>query len=93
MKKIVLAATVVLAGFSSLAYAEDSHDCGSVPQEKWMSKEALAGKAKTMGLDVRRVKIEGGCYEVYAIDAKGNKVERIFNPETGVVVGDEEGED
>ena len=89
MKKIILATAVVLAGFSSLAYAEDSHDCGNAPQEKWMSKEALADKAKTMGLDVRRVKIEGGCYEVYAIDAKGNKVETLFNPETGEMLGNE----
>ena len=89
MKTIILATAVVLVGFSSLAYAEDSHDCGNAPQEKWMSKEALADKAKTMGLDVRRVKIEGGCYEVYAIDAKGDKVETLFNPETGEMLGNE----
>ncbi|WP_082342786.1 MULTISPECIES: PepSY domain-containing protein [Shinella] len=41
------------------------------------------------GLDVRRIKVENGCYEVYAIDAKGAKVETIFNPQTGEPVGSE----
>lgn len=89
MKKIVIATSILLAGLASVAHAEDSHNCGNAPQEKWMTKEALTDKAKAMGLDVRRVKVEGGCYEVYAIDGKGNKVEKIFNPETGEVVGDE----
>ena len=49
----------------------------------------MKDKAKAMGLDVRRVKVENGCYEVYAIDAKGAKVETIFNPQTGEPVGSE----
>ncbi|MEY9381148.1 hypothetical protein ABIA10_007081 [Rhizobium leguminosarum] len=38
---------------------------------------------------MRRVKMEGSCYEVYAVDAKGKKVETLFNPETGAAVGNE----
>jgi hypothetical protein len=92
MKTIILAATILTTAFSGLAHAEDSHDCGNVAQEKWMSKDALKEKAKAMGYDVRKIKVEGGCYEVYAIDSKGAKVEQLFNPETGAVVGNEEGE-
>ena len=54
-----------------------------------MTEDAMKEKAKAMGLDVRQVKVENGCYEVYAIDAKGNKVEQIFNPATGEQVGSE----
>lgn len=92
MKNIILAAVLATVGFSSVAHAEDTHACGNVPKDKWMSEDALKEKAKAMGLDVRRVKVEGGCYEVYAIDAKGNKVETLFNPETGEALGNEEQE-
>lgn len=93
MKKLILASTVVLAGFASQALAEENRDCGNAPQDKWMSKETFTEKMKKDGVEVRRIKIEGSCYEVYGIDAKGEKIERLFNPETGKVVGDEEGED
>lgn len=89
MKKIILATVLIAAGLSSTARAEDSHDCGNIPKDKWMTKDAVKDKAKAKGLDVRRVKVEGACYEVYAIDAKGNKVEKIVNPQTGEVVGEE----
>jgi hypothetical protein len=89
MKKIILAATVLATMFAAAARAEDSHSCGNVAQDKWMSKDALKAKATAMGYDVRKIKVEGGCYEVYAIDAKGNKVESLFNPETGEMLGNE----
>jgi len=31
---------------------------------------------------VRRIKEDGGCYEVYALDEKGNRVEAYFHPVT-----------
>lgn len=93
MKKLILASTVVLAAFAAQASAEEMRDCGNAPQDKWMSKETFTEKMKQGGVEVRRIKIEGSCYEVYGIDAKGAKIERLFNPETGAAVGDEEGED
>jgi hypothetical protein len=93
MKKLALASTVVLVAFASYASAEETRNCGNAPQDKWMSKETFTDKMKAQGIEVRRIKIEGSCYEVYGIDAKGAKIERLFNPETGIVVGDEEGED
>lgn len=93
MKKLALASAVVLVTFATFASAEEKRDCGNAPQDKWMSKEALTAQMKSDGIEVRRIKIEGSCYEVYGIDAKGAKIERLFNPETGAVVGDEEGED
>ncbi|MBL0372104.1 PepSY domain-containing protein [Rhizobium sp. KVB221] len=92
MRKIILAAVVLTTAFAGLARAEDTHDCGNVPKDKWMSEDALKEKAKGMGYDVRKIKVEGGCYEVYAIDSKGAKVETLFNPQTGEAVGNEAGE-
>lgn len=93
MKTLALASTLALIAFASSAVAEESRNCGNAPQDKWMPKEAFTDKMKSEGIEVRRIKIEGSCYEVYGIDAKGAKIERLFNPETGAVVGDEEGED
>ncbi|MCD2174582.1 PepSY domain-containing protein [Rhizobium sp. C4] len=89
MKKLILAATLFSALAAGAAYAEDESTKCDVPKDKWMSEDAMKAKAKEMGLEVRKIKIENGCYEVYAIDAKGKKVEQIFNPETGVQVGTE----
>jgi hypothetical protein len=89
MKKLVLAATLLSALAAGAAHAESENTSCNVPKDKWMSEDAMKAKAKEMGLDVRKIKIENGCYEVYAIDAKGQKVEQIFNPETGAQVGSE----
>ena len=37
---------------------------------------------KEKGWEVRNVKVDGGCYEVYAIDDKGERVEAYFHPVT-----------
>lgn len=92
MLKFALVSTIVLSAFAAQASAEEMRNCGNASQDKWMSKETFTEKMKKDGLEVRRIKIEGSCYEVYGIDAKGAKIERLFNPETGAVVGDEAGE-
>ena len=47
---------------------------------------------KAEGWDVRSIKTEDGCYEAYAIDAKGKRVEAYFNPQTFERVGKSDGE-
>ena len=91
MNKLILAATLFSALAAGIAHAEDESTKCDVPKDKWISEDAMKAKAKELGLDVRKIKIENGCYEVYAIDAKGKKVEQVFNPETGVQVGSEGG--
>lgn len=65
------------------AFAEDL--C-SVPQDKWMTEDALKAKLTEAGFDIRQVKVEDGCYEIYAIDKDGKKVEALVNPETAEIV-------
>lgn len=88
MKKTLVAALFAAAVFGGIAHAEEGGKCGSIPQDKWMTKDALKAKATELGFDVRQIKVEDGCYEVYGIKG-GKKVEAIFNPETGAQVGDE----
>jgi hypothetical protein len=37
---------------------------------------------KEKGWQVRRIKEDGGCYEVYALDETGQRVEAYFHPVT-----------
>ena len=63
--------------------------CSTAAKSKFQPKATLESQLKGEGLTVRQIKTEKGCYEVYAIDAKGAKVETIFNPQTGEPVGSE----
>lgn len=81
MRKII-----ALALLTSIAAPAFAADMCSVPQDKWMTEDALKAKAVELGYDVKQVKIEKGCYEIYAIDKDGKKVEVLMNPETAAVV-------
>ncbi|MFZ1813871.1 MAG: PepSY domain-containing protein [Rhizobiaceae bacterium] len=87
MKSILaIAASAAILSFAGQAQASSSKDCGMVDQSQWMSKEQMIAKAEGMGYKVRRLKVEDGCYEIYGIDASGNRVETYFHPASGAVV-------
>lgn len=56
--------------------------CESGSREGWQAQEKLADLLKAKGWQVRRIKEDGGCYEVYALDEKGERVEAYFHPRT-----------
>lgn len=76
----VFAATAFLAAGS--AFATGLATCDSGPQESWQSQEKLTKMLTDKGWQVRRIKIDGGCYEVYALNEKGERVEAYFHPKT-----------
>jgi hypothetical protein len=78
---LTLAATPLVA---SAALASPS--CGNAAQSTWMSLADVEAKATAMGYKVRQVKIEDGCYEVYALDRNGNRIEAYLNPVTAEIV-------
>ena len=49
-----------------------------------MSEDALKTKATAMGYDVKNIKVEDGCYEIYAIK-DGKRVEVYLNPVTAKI--------
>ena len=75
-------AAAVLAASSFAAHATGLATCDSGPQEKWQPQEKLQKMLTDRGWQIRRVKIDGGCYEVYAITEKGERVEAYFHPLT-----------
>lgn len=82
--KVFLMMAIVLAAsmFGSRAMATGLATCNSGPPESWQPKAALEKQLTAKGWKVRRIKTDGGCYEVYAIDEKGEKVEAYFHPRT-----------
>ncbi|WP_377291674.1 PepSY domain-containing protein [Rhizobium sp. SG2393] len=75
-----LSACLLLAGTAAA-----SEKC-SVPMADWQPREALQTKLEGQGWTVRSIRSEDGCYEAYALNAKGEKVEAYFDPKTFVAV-------
>jgi hypothetical protein len=78
-----LLTTAALAiGSAQPAGATGLATCDSGSPSGWQPQEKLTAMLKEKGWEVRNVKVDGGCYEVYAIDDKGGRVEAYFHPVT-----------
>jgi hypothetical protein len=62
------------------AFAEGK--CATGPKSKWQPKSALETQLQSDGYKVRQIKVEGGCYEVYATDKDGKRANMAYNAET-----------
>lgn len=78
--RIALGLGAALAASTSLATGLAT--CDSGPRSGWQSAEILKTQLEAKGWKIRRIKIDGGCYEVYAIDDRGERVEAYFHPVT-----------
>jgi hypothetical protein len=74
---------LTLALIVSPALAGD--DC-TVPMTDWQPREAVMKFAAEQGWDLRRIRIDDGCYEVIGRDAEGRAIEVKLNPATLAVV-------
>jgi hypothetical protein len=71
--------------FALCAAAAQAHGdvrCEPVPKAQWRPDGELRDRLVADGWQVRRIKVENGCYEVYGLDKAGNKVEAFFHPKT-----------
>jgi hypothetical protein len=76
----LLAAGVIVVGSALPTLADDFKDCTKEPKAKWKPQTEASAAAKAAGYDVRKVKIEGSCYEVYGINKAGKMFELFYNP-------------
>ncbi|VAW03960.1 hypothetical protein MNBD_ALPHA01-1323 [hydrothermal vent metagenome] len=79
-----IAAVIMTCSLSISAQASDD-ECNAGPKSEWMPKETITHSLKAQGYKVRKVEVEDGCYEVYAMK-DGRKYEIYVNPTTGTVV-------
>jgi len=87
MKRIGMAAIGASALLATAqAQATGLATCDSGPRESWQAQDKLEKMLTGKGWRIRRVKEDGGCYEVYAFDEKGERVEAYFHPKTLALV-------
>lgn len=73
----------LLAGwFAAPSFATGLATCDSGPKEGWQPQSKLEEQLTAKGWKIRNIKVDGGCYEVYAINDKGERVEAYFHPVT-----------
>lgn len=80
IRTIVIAASSLL--MASSVFAAANVQCATSPAAKWQPKSALISKLKAEGTTVSKIKVENGCYEVYAKDKAGKKANAAYNAET-----------
>jgi hypothetical protein len=85
MKSSLYAVALGLLLLPTAAFADDENAaCTDAAKSTWLSVDAIKAKAEAAGYSqIKKVKVEGTCYEVYAFDKTGKKVEVLFNPATG----------
>ena len=81
MKRLLL--TILVLVPIANATATGRLTCEHVSADKWMSETALSEKLTAEGWTVRRMKEDGGCWEVYGTMPDGKRVEAYFHPATG----------
>ncbi len=82
--------TAILFGMLGSSAALATGQCNA-PVSDWQPREALQKKLEDAGWQVRRIKAEDGCYEVYAVNDKGGRLEAAYDPKTFEVTNLERG--
>ena len=78
MKTPLLVTTALTATLASgMLLADD--DCRD-PVADWQPRDALRQRLEAKGWEIRRIKIDDGCYEVKGLDPRGRRVEAEFAP-------------
>ena len=83
MRKTLTILAFLTALPAGAALADD--DC-FVPMADWQPREAVAEFAIAQGWEVRRIKIDDGCYEIDGRDATGRAIEVKLHPGTLQIV-------
>ena len=78
MRLSVLVLTALSA--QNIAYATGLATCDSGASSGWQTKQTLEAKLVKAGWEVRLIKVDAGCYEVYAINEKKERTEAYFHP-------------
>lgn len=84
MKSILirLIPVVLMGAVVSSAFAHGEAQCKSYPKTEWRPHTELQQKLQSEGWQIRRMELTPTCYEVYAKDVQGKRVEAFFDPKT-----------
>ena len=82
---IRISTRLLLLGVLCAAPAHAEDDC-DVPMAQWQPRAAVVQLAAEKGWQLRRIRIDDGCYEVIGRDATGRDIEVKLDPATLAVV-------
>ncbi|QCI78847.1 PepSY domain-containing protein [Hankyongella ginsenosidimutans] len=77
----LLALSILLAG-AGPALATGLLTCEAGDPKGWVSQDDLKARLGKQGWEVTKIKVDGGCYEVYGRTPEGDRVEAYFHPVT-----------
>lgn len=86
MKKTILASAVIALSAITLAVPAFADDDCTVPMSQWQSRDAVRDWAERQGWNVRRIKIDDGCYEIRGRDQSGREIEVKVDPASFAIV-------
>ncbi|MQM39451.1 hypothetical protein KBTX_03477 [wastewater metagenome] len=76
-----LVLSMVMLGVAAAGAAQAADGC-DVPKSEWQSRDTFRQALMDKGWEVKSIRTEDGCYEAYAYDENGDRVEAYFNPKT-----------
>ncbi len=77
-----LALVLACLGAPLAVQAHGDVKCAPVPKAEWRPHAELERKLSAEGWVVRRMVATDSCYEVYAKDPQGKRIEAFFHPKT-----------
>ncbi len=80
MKKIIQIIALTTAIAAPQAALADN-DC-NVPMDKWQSRDVVQQMATSLGWNVKRIKIDDGCYEIKGLNEAGKPFKAKINPQS-----------
>ena len=73
--KVAITLLIAAACAPATVFATGLATCDSGPESGWQLQEKLTRMITNKGWTVRRIKIDGGCYEAYVVTDKGERQE------------------
>ena len=87
LKKLPIRPLIPVAAlFMAPAVMAADATCPETPKADWLRPEEVQVRLQSQGLEVKRVKREGSCYEVRAKNREGQRIEAYVNPTTAAIV-------
>jgi hypothetical protein len=83
-KSLTIAVLVAILASPISAHATGLYRCEPTDRAQWLTQAELTTQLENLGWSVRRMKEDGGCWEVYGTTPEGQRVEGYFHPTTGV---------
>ncbi|CTQ59111.1 hypothetical protein IWQ55_000246 [Labrenzia sp. EL_208] len=72
--------------FTFPACATGMFECEATEKSAWLTETQVTEKLTSDGWQVRRMKEDGGCWEVYGTTPEGQRVEVYVHPVSGEVL-------